>query len=91
MKPFGKDTNQRVWTTAEYDRLSYGGAVAMVAAHPKRVADDRDRRCAGPIFSREESTPESGSDTEHVEDPGTRARAAHPLRLFTAGEREPRG
>ena len=62
----------------------------MVATHPEGVADDRDRQCAGPIFSRQESTPESRLDTKHVEDPGTRAGAAHPLRLFTAGERESR-
>ncbi len=90
MKPIREDADECVRPPAQDDRLSQRSGIAMVAPHPERVADDGHRWRAGPIFSREETAPEGGLDAEHLEYPGTGARAADPFRLLAAGEREPR-
>ena len=89
MKPVGEDADERVRPSAQDDRLSEHRGIAVIAPHPERVADDRHCRRAGSIFGRQEPAPQGGLDAEHVEYSGAGARAADPLRLFAAGEREP--
>jgi hypothetical protein len=60
--------HDRVGPPAQHDRLPDGGAIAVKAPLPQRVADDRDRRRSGAILGWFEAAPEHWLHAEHVED-----------------------
>ena len=60
MKPLGKNADERVGPAAEDDGLPEHRGIALVTPHPERVADDRDRRRAGPILAGRNPRPRTG-------------------------------